>query len=58
MKEPSINQKLKYSDEWILVSKGKIIKHDKDVRVILEASEDCPGDCYIEMVLEGQVCFY
>jgi hypothetical protein len=58
MTGPSTEEKKKYSDEWILVCKGKIIKHDKDVYVILEASEACPGDCYIEKVLEGQVCFY
>ena len=54
----NMKNKKKFSNEWILVYKGKIIKHDLDVRVILEASEDCPVGCYIEKVLEGQVCFY
>jgi hypothetical protein len=58
MAGPSIEEKRRYSNEWILVCKGKIIKHSKDVVNILKASEDYKEDCYIEKVIDGQVCFY
>jgi hypothetical protein len=58
MSEPSVKELMKYKDEWILVVRGKIVQHSKDVMDILKASEDYRGNCYIEKVVEGQVCFY
>jgi len=55
---PTKKELKKYSDEWILVVHGRIVRHSKDLMKILVASEKYSNDCYIEKVLEGQVCFY
>jgi hypothetical protein len=52
--------KSKYYDEWILVCKGKVVKHSKKMEDLLGIAEhkNHTEDCYIEKVLDGQVCFY
>lgn len=47
-----------YMNQWILVCRGKIIKHGKRIEDVLGVHENHEGDCHIEKVVEGQACFF
>ena len=57
MEKKKVDKK-KFLDEWILVCQGKVVKHSKRLEDILNDPERPTENCYIEKVVEGQVCFY